>query len=127
MIQTSVIISFQIEGIHNWPDARNIYPEVGFLSDPHRHMFHFKLCKKVNHDERDVEFIMWKRQVIDVLNLRYFNPTKKCHDFESMSCETIAKEILREFKCIWVEVFEDGENGARVERLPVDLIKMKAR
>jgi hypothetical protein len=29
----------------------------------------------------------------------------------------LAREILERFNCEWVEVWEDDENGARVERV----------
>lgn len=121
-MKTSVIITFQLEGIHNFPAARELFPEVGFLADPHRHMFHFKLAKQVNHDDRDIEFLMFKRQVQTYLQLQFaisfspgFNSDWLICNFGSRSCEMIAKQLLEKFDCLWVEVWEDGENGARVE------------
>ena len=38
-------------------------------------------------------------------------------EFGSQSCEMLAKEILIRFDAEWVEVWEDEENGARVDRL----------
>lgn len=113
MQQTTVFITFQLEGIHNWPAAKDIFPDVGFLSDKHRHMFHFRLEKQVHHDDRDIEFIRFKRNVIDYLTVKYGFPT--CL-FNSMSCEMIAKELLEQFECELVEVSEDGENGAKIVR-----------
>ena len=66
-MNTNVIVKLQVEGLHNWPDAAKVFPEVGFLSDLHRHMFHITCKKKVNHDDRDVEFIMFKRDIQDYL------------------------------------------------------------
>lgn len=123
---TSVIISFQLEGLHHWPEANDHFPDVGFLRYPHRHMFHFKLSKLVTHTDRDVEFIRWKRQVIKYLQTNYTVITGvqddsivrngNFLDFNRMSCEDIATELLNKFDCLWVEVWEDGENGARVEK-----------
>jgi hypothetical protein len=31
-----------------------------------------------------------------------------------LSCEMLAKEILKEFDCVYVSVFEDNENGAEI-------------
>ena len=50
-MKTNVIVTMAVEGLHNWPDARNVFPEVGFLSDMHRHMFHITLKKQVFHDD----------------------------------------------------------------------------
>lgn len=114
MYQTTVLITFQLEGFHNFPKAKEIFPEVGFLSNIHRHMFHFKLERQVNHDDRDVEFIMFKRQVIDYLQSEYYDLGYKALLFGSMSCEMIARELLLKFDCCSVEVWEDGENGAKI-------------
>jgi hypothetical protein len=44
---TAVIVKLSIDACHNFPAAKELFPEVAFLSDRHRHMFHFKVCKKV--------------------------------------------------------------------------------
>jgi len=119
-MKTTVIITFQLEGIHNWPEAKQVFPDVAFLSDPHRHMFHFKMSKLVTHTDRDVEFIRWKREVIEYLHNMYdragISGARQYLDFGRMSCEDIATKLLRWFDCEYVEVWEDGENGARVEK-----------
>lgn len=110
---TEVFVTLQREGMHSWPDAKNVFPEVDFLSDQHRHMFHFKLYKKVNHDDRDIEFIMFKRAVQSYLSDMYGAEYGTLF-FGSMSCEMIALNLLNQFQCTRVEVSEDGENGAIV-------------
>lgn len=112
---TKIVVRLQVEGIHNWPDAAKVFPEVSFLSDPHRHIFFIELKKRVYHDDRDIEFIMFKRDVQDYLHKKYYDNTKRCYFFSSMSCEMIAKELLKEFDCDFVSVFEDNENGAEVD------------
>ena len=58
--QKFIWVTFQKEGIHQYPDA----PEgVEFLKFPHRHIFHFKVQLEVFHNDRDVEFILFKRQL----------------------------------------------------------------
>ena len=32
-MNTNVIVKLQVEGLHHWPDAAKVFPEVGFLSD----------------------------------------------------------------------------------------------
>ena len=113
-MKTNVIITLAIEGLHNWPEARNVFPEVGFLSDMHRHVFHFTLKKRVRHDNRDVEFIMFKRDVEQYLRVNYWRSDYRCLMFGPMSCEMIAKELLEYFECEYVAVWEDNENGAEV-------------
>ena len=113
-MKTNVIIKSAIEGLHSWPGARNVFPEVGFLSDLHRHMFHFTLKKRVYHDDRDIEFIMFKRDVERYLHEKYYREDYRCLMFGAMSCEMIAKELLEYFECEYVSVWEDNENGAEV-------------
>jgi len=115
-MKTTVIITFRMEGMHRWPEAKDVFPDVGFLSDPHRHMFHFKMSKLVEHNDRDVEFIRWKRKVQKWLWKEFRDGSDMHLNFERMSCEDIATVLLTKFKCEYVEVFEDGENGARVEK-----------
>ena len=103
-----IFVTFQKEGIHKYPDA----PEgVEFLKYPHRHMFHFKVELEVFHNDRDVEFILFKRELEslysnDVLELDY------------KSCEMIAEElgnyIIKNYpgRHLGVTVSEDDENGA---------------
>lgn len=114
-MKTYVIVRLQIEGLHNWPAAKEVFPEVGFLSDPHRHMFHIEAKKEVFHDDRDVEFIMFKRDLEKYLINRYHDGLLCLCNFENRSCEMIAKELLEQFNCKSVTVWEDLENGAIVE------------
>jgi len=109
-LKTTIICKLQIEGIHNWQNCP--LEEVKFLKDPHRHIFHISCEKEVFHDDRDVEFIMFKRQILKYLKNKYED--NECHKFGSMSCEMIAKELINEFNLVSCEVFEDNENGARV-------------
>ena len=113
-MKTNVIVKLQVEGIHWWKDAREVFPEVGFLSDAHRHIFHITCKKRVFHDDRDVEFIMFKRDIIEWLKHQYYNEKSRTHEFGAKSCEMLAKEIMEEFDCVYVSVFEDNENGAEV-------------
>ena len=111
-MQTNIVIRLHVEGLHSWPDARHIFPEVGFLSDVHRHIFHVELKKRVYHDDRDIEFILFKRDVTEYLKNKYYKEDYRCHFFGPKSCEMIARELLEYFDCEFVSVFEDGENGA---------------
>ena len=111
-MKTNVIAKIEIEGLHNWPAAQGVFPEVGFLANMHRHKWFITAKKKVNHDDRDVEFIMFKRTILKYLKDKYEDD--ECLKFESMSCEMIAKELLEKFDLVSCKVFEDNENGAEV-------------
>lgn len=93
-LQTSIGIRFEVEGFHNYPDASKNHGElVKFLEQPHRHIFKFNCKKRVNHDNRDEEFILLRRKVKQYINRKFpvFESGCECYDFGSMSCEMIAK------------------------------------
>ena len=114
-MKTYVIVRLQVDGIHNFPAAQEIFPEVGFLAHRHRHMFHIEAACKVTHTDRDKEFIMLKRDILDFLKNAYYDSSTRTHEFGPMSCEAIATQVLKQFDCSYVEVWEDKENGGRVE------------
>lgn len=113
--KTTVIVNLQVEGIHCWPQAKEIYSDIAFLSDPHRHMFHITCEKEVNHNDRDVEFIRFKREINSFLLSKYadIDGTDTCK-FGSMSCEMLATELLDRLELESCIVMEDGENGSKV-------------
>ena len=115
-MKTYVIVRLQVDGLHSFPAARELFPEVGFLADDHRHMFHIEAKVQVYHDNRDKEFIMLKRDIEEYLKRKYYRSVARMHIFGAMSCEMIAREILEEFNCKSVKVWEDLENGAEIER-----------
>ena len=69
--KTTIIVKLSVDGMHNFPAAAELFPEVSFLADRHRHMFHFTVAKEVFHDDRDVEFIMFKRDILNYLSDQY--------------------------------------------------------
>jgi hypothetical protein len=112
-ITSEVYCTLEVEGIHNWPGCP--FDEVAYLRVPHRHMFHIKAFKLVTHSDRDVEFIMLKRQIKEYLLNAYADRDENnpfiCQ-FGAQSCEMIAQELIDEFGLSRCEVSEDGENGA---------------
>lgn len=101
-------VTFQFEGFHNWPEA--VDHEESYLAHEHRHMFHCIAAKEVGHNNRDIEFIQLKREMLGYIKRRFGN------NFKSMSCEDIAEHLLNEFGLHHVEILEDGENGAIVTK-----------
>ena len=105
-----IFVTFQREGIHCWPDAEHM-PGVEFLANPHRHMFHFRVELQVFHDDREVEFILFKRE----LERQYEAGTLQ---LDYKSCEMMSDELGVYIKQHYpgrfmkIEVSEDGENGA---------------
>lgn len=121
MINRTIFVTFQKEGIHRYPDA----PEgVEFLRSPHRHIFHFRVTVGVFHNDRDIEFILFKRE----LEALYSDATLQV-DYKS--CEMLAEDLIDYIRKaypdrkITVEVSEDGENGATLEYVPEEAPELR--
>ena len=111
-------VTFRKEGIHCYPDAAKNPDlasgdqyDVSFLGYPHRHIFHFKVWIAVTHDDRDIEFIQFKRWLENlyaesVIQLDY----KSCEMISGDLWNVISKKYPN--REIWIEVSEDGENGS---------------
>lgn len=110
MEKSYIWVKFQKEGIHNYPDAP---PGAEFLKHPHRHMFHFRVELEVFHDDRDVEFILFKRELESLYSAGHMEMNHK-------SCEMLARELAeyvqKEYpgRDMAIEVSEDNENGCRL-------------
>jgi hypothetical protein len=112
-------VKFQKEGIHCYPAAAtdpNLATgdqyDVSFLASPHRHIFHFRVDISVNHNDRAIEFIQFKRWLESLYhdeNVLQLN-NKSCE----MIIEDLYVQISRKYpdRNIRIEVSEDGENGA---------------
>ena len=116
-----IFVTFQKEGIHKYPAALTDPTlatgdeyDVSFLGYPHRHIFHFKVWISVEHSDRDIEFIQFKRWLENL----YKDSTLS---LDHKSCEMMSDELFdiisnkypsRE---IWIEVSEDGENGSFIK------------
>jgi hypothetical protein len=113
MIRRWIEVTFRKEGIHKYPAAATDpkLADVAFLSYPHRHMFHFSVRISVQHNDRDIEFIQFKRWIESL----YSNSTLQL-DFQSceMLAEALIEKISKQYpgRDMEIKVFEDGENGA---------------
>lgn len=114
-------VTFQREGIHKYPAALTDPKlatgdeyDVSFLGYPHRHIFHFKIAIEVFHDDRDIEFIQFKRWLENL-----YKGATLALDFKS--CEMIADDLYSEINSkypnrdVWIDVSEDGENGCHIQ------------
>jgi hypothetical protein len=112
-------VTFQREGIHCYP-AANEDPklktddeyDVSFLGTPHRHIFHFTVAIEVFHNDRDIEFIQFKRWLENLyrngMELNY----KSCEMISDDLYDVIAIRYPK--RDIEITVSEDGENGATI-------------
>ena len=113
-------VTFRKEGIHKYPAALTDPQlatgdeyDVSFLGYPHRHIFHFRVAIAVYHNDRDIEFIQFKRW----LESLYASGTL---ELDYKSCEMIADDLYLEIanrypgRYVQIEVSEDGENGCTI-------------
>ena len=119
-------VTFRKEGIHKYPAALTDPAlatgdeyDVSFLGYPHRHIFHFRVWINVLHNDRDIEFIQFKRWMERLYN------GQSSSDGEVLvlnhrSCEMIADELHEKItakypgRFVEIDVAEDGENGCSI-------------
>jgi len=102
-------ITTNFVGFHRYTDAP---PEVKFLKNIHRHIFYVKIWIEVFHNDRDIEFFLFKSFVESLIKNKNLN---------NKSCEAISdffyKKISTKFpkRKIKIEISEDNENGSLKE------------
>jgi hypothetical protein len=114
-------VTFNKEGMHKYPAALTDPAlatgdeyDVSFLGYPHRHIFHFKVWIGVTHDDRDIEFIQFKRWLLNL----YKDATLS---LDYKSCEMMSGDLYDAISTkypdreVWIEVSEDGENGSFIK------------
>ena len=116
----TIFVRFQKEGIHKYPAAATDPAlatgdeyDVSFLATPHRHIFHFDVAIEVFHNDRDIEFIQFKRWLENqysqgILKLDY----KSCEMISDDLYEVIATRYPD--RSVAIQVSEDNENGAHI-------------
>ena len=115
-----IFVTFQKEGIHKYPAAATDPSlatgdeyDVSFLATPHRHIFHFNVAIEVFHNDRDIEFIQFKRWLENLYKGNTLELNYK-------SCEMISDDLYDQIatrypdRDIEITVSEDGENGATI-------------
>ena len=116
----SIWVTFQREGIHKYPGAdtdpklaTGDWDDVSFLAYPHRHIFHFKVWIEVFHNDRDIEFIQFKRWLERLYDCLLTLDYKSCE----MIADDLAERIQRKYPGRWlkISVAEDNENGCEIE------------
>jgi len=118
--ERKIWVTFRKEGIHKYPAAATDPQlatgdqyDVSFLANPHRHIFHFRVWIDVFHNDRDIEFIQFKRWLENLYNDSILKLDYK-------SCEMIADDIYIKIaerypnRAVSIEVAEDGENGCLI-------------
>ena len=119
-VERSIWVTFRKEGIHLYPAAKDDpalatgdWDDVSFLGVAHRHIFHFKVRIQVEHNDRDIEFIQFKRWLERLYDDSVIELNHK-------SCEMIADDLYEQIstkypgRFVEIEVAEDGENGCSI-------------
>jgi len=119
--ERKIWVTFRKEGIHKYPAAATDPAlatgdeyDVSFLANEHRHIFHFRVWIDVFHNDRDIEFIQFKRWLEnlyskDVLQLDFKSVEMLADDLYINIAARYAK------RAVWIEVSEDGENGCLIK------------
>ena len=118
----SIWVTFSQEAVHYYPGAdtnpataTGDWDDVSFLGYKHRHIFHFKVWIEVFHDDRDIEFIQFKRWL-----QRLYNQDDVL-ELNNKSCEMIADELYNVIsnkypnRFVRISVAEDNENGCEMD------------
>ena len=121
--ERKIWITFRREGIHKYPAALTDQSlatgdqyDVSFLGYPHRHIFHFRVWIDVFHNDRDVEFIQFKRWLENL-----YSGDQGVLSLDYKSCEMISDDLYLQIaarypgRSVWIEIAEDGENGALIK------------
>ena len=121
MSNKMIWVTFRKEGIHKYPAALTDPSlatgdeyDVSLLGYPHRHIFHFKVWISVTHNDRDIEFIQFKRWLENL-----YKDGTLALDYKS--CEMMSDDLHAQIQAkypgreVWIEVSEDGENGALIK------------
>jgi hypothetical protein len=119
--KSMIWVTFEREGIHKYPAALTDPKlatgdeyDVSFLGHPHRHIFHFRVSIEVFHDDRDIEFIQFKRWLTKLYN-------ESTLQLDYKSCEMIAEDLYSQIsnrypgRTVEIEVSEDNENGCNIK------------
>jgi len=112
----SIWVRFQREGIHCYPAAATDpnLADVAFLAHPHRHIFHFEVRIAVVHNDRDIEFIQFKRWLESMFD-------DKTLQLDHKSCEMISDDMFAMIaekypdRDVIISVSEDNENGSMIQ------------
>ena len=120
--QRQIWVTFRKEGVHCYPAAASDPQlatgdnyDVSFLGYPHRHIFHFRVCIDVWHNDRDIEFIQFKRWLEGL-----YSSEQNILQLDYKSCEMIADDLYVQIanrypgRNVIIEVSEDGENGCTI-------------
>ena len=123
-IKTKIEVKFVREGVHRFPRATEPQfatgdeYDVSHLANPHSHFFHFVVVMSVTHDDREIEFLQFRRWLENQYRDGYLQLDYK-------SCEMMAHDLMAVIqnrygtdRDLEIRVYEDDINGAVVQYTP---------
>ena len=126
--ERKIWVTFRREGVHCYPAAATDPQlatgdqyDVSFLGHPHRHIFHFRVWIDIFHNDRDIEFIQFKRWLENLYSGTGPYNENRVLELDYKSCEMIADDLYIQVagrypgRAVWIEVAEDGENGCLIK------------
>ena len=124
MIKRYINVKFVKEGIHRYPAAATdpklktgSWDDVSFLGNEHFHYFHFVVTLEVFENNRDIEFIQFRRWLENLYSEKTLN-------IDFMSCEMLCEALIEKIKVKYpgrymkIEIYEDNINGGILEYFP---------
>ena len=113
-MSTELVVGFEVDGLHYWPDAPQKYKEFG---QPHRHLFKvvgwYPTGDSQDPTRRDVELWELRQDTIACLD-SWYPPLGGVCNFGPMSCEGIADFLKNKMGFSRVFVGEEDCLGAMV-------------
>lgn len=120
-VKKFIYVTIQREGYHYFPEAGTNATfktgdkyDVSHLAHKHMHYFFIKVWLEVNHSNRDVEFIQFRRWLESLYN-------ENSLELDNKSCEMIAEDLFLTIsqkypgQDVKIDVAEDNINGALLE------------
>lgn len=93
---TYIKVHTTFEGVHFYPNAPDLVQD---LKSPHRHLFHIRVQVSVTHDDREIEFWLFKHDIekafpfLSVLDDKQKGNYGGAIYLGACSCEMIARKI----------------------------------
>lgn len=124
-------VNYTFRGIHCWKTCD--INQVRFLKNEHHHEFTINVEIAVNHDDRDIEFIMLQQVVEGIIHTSYPNyntePSYKNYipytanligNSCEMMCDLVINKLIELYgeRRIIVSVCEDGHYYGKIEHIP---------
>ena len=115
-------VNTEFKGLHHWPECP--IDDVNFLREEHRHTFKIEVKVAVDHNDREIEFLMFLYHVNEAISELYFSGGRAIVPAElgRRSCEDIAEDIYNSLSIDYeyhrdmiISVSEDGEVAAEIE------------